>query len=82
VGLFNAWQLSGQEKYLQSLLHNWMFIKQYIRDRKNGEWFWGIHNDHTVMQGQDKAAFWKCPYHNGRTCLEIIHRLLNQESLA
>lgn len=75
VGYFNAWQISGNDKYLQYVFNNWAFIKQYIRDNKNGEWFWGVSEDHSVMPDQDKAGFWKCPYHNGRACMELVKRL-------
>ena len=78
VGFFNAWQLTKDEKYLHYVLNNWQFIQQYILDKKNGEWFWGVNGDHTVMEGQDKAGFWKCPYHNTRACLEIIKRIQYQ----
>jgi mannobiose 2-epimerase len=57
------------------VFNNWAFIKQYIRDNEKGEWFWGVLEDHTVMPGQDKAGLWKCPYHNGRACLELIRRV-------
>ncbi len=75
VGFFNAWQITNDEKYLQYVLNNWQFIQQYIIDKKKGEWFWGVNADHTVMEGQDKAGFWKCPYHNTRACLELIKRI-------
>ncbi|OQP63258.1 N-acyl-D-glucosamine 2-epimerase [Niastella vici] len=75
VGFYNAWQLSDRHEFLQYAFNNWAFIKQYIRDNKNGEWFWGITEDHVVMPGQDKAGLWKCPYHNGRACMEIIRRI-------
>jgi mannobiose 2-epimerase len=77
VGFFNAWQINGNDQYLQHAFNNWAFIKQYIRDNKNGEWFWGINEDHSIMQNQNKAGFWKCPYHNGRACMEIIRRISN-----
>jgi cellobiose epimerase len=75
VGFFNAWQVSNHEMYLQSALSSWNFIKKYIRDPQTGEWVWGINADHSVMQGQDKIGIWKCPYHNGRACMEIIKRI-------
>lgn len=77
VGFFNAYQLSGDEKYLHQSLNSWQFVKKYIRDTKHGEWFWGIREDYSIMQ-KDKAGFWKCPYHNIRACLEIINRIDKQ----
>lgn len=44
-----------------------------------GEWFWGIGEDYLPMANQDKAGFWKCPYHNARMCLELINRLKSKE---
>lgn len=75
VGFFNAWQLTGDEKFLQQSFNNWLFTKKYIIDNTKGEWFWGVDENHNIMQGQDKAGFWKCPYHNARACMEIVKRL-------
>lgn len=74
VGFYNAWQLTGDKKYYQHCLETWTFIRRYIRDHENGEWFWGVFPDYTVMQ-EDKAGFWKCPYHNSRALLELIKRI-------
>ena len=40
-----------------------------------GEWFWVVYEDGSIMLNQDKAGFWKCPYHNARACLEILERI-------
>jgi mannobiose 2-epimerase len=40
----------------------------------NGEWFWSIRANGVVNTYDDKAGFWKCPYHNTRMCLEIMAR--------
>lgn len=75
VGFFNAWQISNDKKYLSIALKNWEFIKDKILDKQNGEWFWGINKNGHVMQSEDKAGLWKCPYHNSRACLEIMRRI-------
>lgn len=75
VGFLNAYQLSGDEAYLQHSLNSWRFTQQYIKDQLQGEWFWGVNADYSPMPGQDKAGFWKCPYHNSRACLEVMKRV-------
>jgi len=75
VGFFNAWQISGDQKYFNQSLASWEFVKEKILDKVEGEWFWGINPDSTVMQTEDKVGIWKCPYHNSRACLEIIRRI-------
>lgn len=77
VGLYNAYQVSGEEHFLQQSIGCWKYVQEFILDKKNGEWFWGVTKDHQPMENQDKAGFWKCPYHNSRACLEIIRRIGN-----
>ncbi|WP_149206454.1 AGE family epimerase/isomerase [Flavobacterium johnsoniae] len=74
IGFYNAYQLTEKEEYLEIVFKNWNFIKKHILDHKNGEWFWGIYKDYSLIE-KDKAGFWKCPYHNSRACLELINRI-------
>lgn len=74
IGMINAWQLTHEESYLKIAEDNFEFVQNYIIDKKNGEWFWGINEDYSKIQ-KDKAGFWKCPYHNSRACMELINRL-------
>jgi len=76
IGYFTAWQLSGKQEYLDIVFKNWDFTKKHIIDSEKGEWFWGIYADYSTME-KDKAGFWKCPYHNGRACIELIQRIQN-----
>ena len=75
VGFLQAWQLSGETIWRQRSLDSWNFVKEHIRSPDGKEWYWGVEADNSPMPGQDKAGFWKCPYHNSRACLEIIRRL-------
>ncbi len=74
IGFVNAYQLTNDQKYLDIFKKNWEFTQKYIIDHQNGEWFWGIDKDYQKIE-KDKAGFWKCPYHNGRACIEVINRL-------
>lgn len=73
VGFANAFQISGNPVYLEASLKTWDYIEQHIVDPKNGEWFVGIAGDGRAVSPL-KISFWKCPYHNGRACMELIHR--------
>jgi mannobiose 2-epimerase len=74
VGWYNLWQHFGDEDALKKAARCWQYIKDNLVDNKNGEWFWSRHPDGTLNTVDDKAGFWKCPYHNSRMCLEIMER--------
>lgn len=75
VGYFNAWQLSDQEEFLERAMGNWTFIKEQLIDHQLGEWFWSVDENGKPQTEKEKAGFWKCPYHNGRACMELIRRI-------
>ncbi len=74
VGWFNIYQYFGDEMALSNAERCWEYIKSQLIDWDNGEWHWSRHPDGSLNTVDDKAGFWKCPYHNGRMCLEIIER--------
>ncbi len=75
VGLTNLWQKTGDPATRQAMDTSWAYIMAHLVDPRAGsEWFGSI----------DPAGFpvpapivdpWKCPYHNGRMCLELMARL-------
>jgi cellobiose epimerase len=75
VGFLNAYQISGEERFLRAALHTWDFIEKRLIDSEHGEWLRGVTRDGQVLSHELKVGFWKCPYHNGRTGLESVRRL-------
>ena len=71
VGLIYAWKHSGEKQYLEKAKSCWNYIQRYIWDKEHGEWFWSVDPHGAPNRKDDKAGFWKCPYHNGRLCMEI-----------
>ena len=75
VGFLNAYQLTGESRYLEASLNCWKFARQFIIDPQHGEWLWGV-----TRQGQpyrtEKTSPWKAPYHNGRACIEVMERII------
>jgi mannobiose 2-epimerase len=74
VGFYNAYELSGETKYLNASENIWEYIKNHFTDSTNGEWYNELSMDNTPDTKMPKAGFWKCPYHNARCCFEIIKR--------
>ena len=74
VGWINIYQYFGDEDALQKALNGWQYIKDNLIDREGGEWWWSRDPQRNINRKDDKAGFWKCPYHNSRMCLEILER--------
>ena len=75
VGFYNAYERTNNFEYLEKVLKSWQFISENIIDHENGEWLWAVNENGEKDTTNDKAGFWKCPYHNGRMCLELIERI-------
>jgi mannobiose 2-epimerase len=75
VGYMNAFQLTGEEVFAQKVFDSWGFIRQYLIDKALGEWIWSTDQEGNPRTSDEKAGFWKCPYHNGRACMELIRRI-------
>lgn len=58
-------------KYLADAWQTWRFIADNLVDPE-GEWHWSVKEDGSINRVDDKAGFWKCPYHNSRMCLEAM----------
>ena len=75
VGFLHAFELTGDAKFLNAAGYIWQFIDHAIIDHKRGEWFFRVNRTWTPYVEEDKAGFWKCPYHNSRACMEGIMKL-------
>lgn len=75
VGFVNAWQISGDRRYLNAAERVWNFIDLHLIDHVSGEWFWRVDTDGLPYPEEEKVGFWKCPYHNTRALIEVCMRL-------
>lgn len=77
VGFLNGYEKdSSKTQYKEAAEATWQFIKDYVIDKRSGsEWFWLVRQDGTPVEGEPIVEPWKCPYHNGRMCMEVMRRL-------
>lgn len=77
VGFLNGFEKEPDARcYRDAALAQWEFIQAHQIDRRPGsEWFWATNADGTPDEGRPIVEPWKCPYHNGRMCMEVIRRL-------
>ena len=76
INMTNEYIKTGNEKYKQAAYSIWGFIKEYLVDkRNNSEWFWLTDENGKPYENKPLVEPWKCPYHNGRMCMEIIKRI-------
>lgn len=77
IGFLNGYEKDpSKTEYKEAAEATWQFIKDYVIDKRPGsEWFWLVRQDGTPVEGEPIVEPWKCPYHNGRMCMEVIRRL-------
>ena len=71
VGCLWQWRESSDSRWLEAAADCWDFIKENLL-APDGEWYWSIRENGEINLDDDRAGFWKCPYHNGRMCLETL----------
>ena len=78
VGFLNGWQRSPEHsEYLEAAEDIWEYIKKNVVDHREGsEWFWAVDQNGQPLE-KPVVEPWKCPYHNGRMCMEVIRRTQN-----
>ena len=77
IGHIDLYQHFGDTEALGIARRCWQYTATRIIDREQGEWFWGCDENGRPNLADDKAGFWKCPYHNTRMCLEVMERSLS-----
>jgi mannobiose 2-epimerase len=81
VGFYNAYQLSGDVRFLEASRRAWEFIEDKVVDKAHGEWYAKLSPQgvpYTEKEDPNDACLagpWKCPYHNSRVCFEMMERL-------
>ncbi len=71
IGLVYLYKFHGVDT-TDKIAKTWKYMDENIIDHENGEWWWSRMPDGSINRKDDKAGFWKCPYHNGRMCMEIL----------
>ncbi|MCL2058631.1 MAG: AGE family epimerase/isomerase [Oscillospiraceae bacterium] len=86
TSFFNCYQITGDEKYLDAAINIWDYTEENVVD-PTGEWYsvgknkvmdyaWRVREAARAGAGsREKANKSKCPYHNARTCFEIMKRV-------
>lgn len=74
VGHVNLYRHFHDEKALEKARKCWEYCKAHLL-APDGEWYWSVDEDGKSDIDEDRAGFWKCPYHNSRMCLETMEML-------
>lgn len=80
VGFFNAFQKDPQMTFYEQAQNCWHIIQTQIIDKNHGEWHWKVDRLGRPYDQESKVEPWKCPYHNGRACLEVYSRIVRLEA--
>jgi len=75
-GLLSLYGESQNEELKKEAEAIYQGIEDYFHDKRDGGcWYWDLNAHNLPRSKKCIVEPWKCPYHNGRMCLEIIKRL-------
>ncbi|MBN2221345.1 MAG: AGE family epimerase/isomerase [Vallitaleaceae bacterium] len=82
VGFLNGFEKDRTKtEYFEAAKEIWTFIKEkQVDSREGSEWFSEVDENGVADQNKPIVEPWKCPYHNGRMCIEVIRRMENVAS--
>lgn len=83
VGFLNGYEKCDNKesieakKYLEAVKHVWEYIKTHVIDQRESEhpgreWYWLLDKEGKPYTHKPVVESWKCPYHNGRMCMEVM----------
>lgn len=77
LGFMNYYRKHPQkEAFFRAAQAIWQYICEVMVDHREGsEWFWEVDENRMPIAGRPIVEPWKCPYHNGRMCFEMIRWL-------
>lgn len=75
VGFVNAYQCSGDERFVEAAHRTWAFIEDWMLDRTYGEWYFRVSEQGEPYSSDNKVGPWKGPYHTARACFEVLRRV-------
>lgn len=76
TGFYNIYQRHPEKTEYKTVAENiFNYIQEHFLDKVHGEWLENVYDDEEKNKNQALMHQWKCPYHNGRMCLEMMQRL-------
>ena len=69
-----------EKKYEDHFLKQWKYVRTYIIDPQNGDWFEGGIDKEPHFKTGPKSHMWKCTYHTGRALMNCINLLTGENS--
>lgn len=76
LGFVNLWEKEPDSvQYRDAAASIFRYICSCMVDKRPGsEWFWCLDEHGKPIPGKPIVEPWKCPYHNGRMCMELIRK--------
>jgi mannobiose 2-epimerase len=70
-----------EKKYFDYFVKQWEYVKTYVLDPENGDWFEGGLDKEPHLKTGPKSHIWKCTYHSSRALMNCLTLLREEDSV-